>query len=225
MQFLDAHDCCQVKIKNAAKVRNLCRVSTADMTEKASVRAAINARLTSLSPEAIHAKSAAIAANLFSASCWRGADILLAFCSIRREVDTSEMLRAALREGKTVGIPRMDGANLIFHQLERLDADFVMHPFGIREPAAWWPEIRVNRPESRQILLLTPGLAFDRSMRRLGRGKGFYDRVLRQFKAECGSRLLAVGVCFAEQLIERVPANDSDQPVDLLITDREVIGG
>lgn len=193
------------------------------MTEKSRIRNEMNARLKCLSPEVIQAKSAAIAAKLLRASCWRNADLLLAFCSMRREVDTSEMLRAALREGKTVGIPRMDGANLVFHELERLDADFIIHPFGICEPAAWWPEIRVNSPRFRQIIVLTPGLAFDRSLRRLGRGKGFYDRALRQFKAECGSRLIAVGVCFAEQLIARVPADDGDEPVDLLLTDCEVI--
>lgn len=193
------------------------------MTEKSRIRSEMNARLKRLTPEAIQAKSAAIAANLLRAPCWWNADLLLAFCSMRREVDTSEMLRAALREGKTVGIPRMDGANLVFHQLERLDADFIIHPFGIREPAAWWPEIRVNSPKFQQIIVVTPGLAFDRALRRLGRGKGFYDRVLRQFNAECGSRVFAVGVCFAEQLIVRVPADDSDEPVDLLLTDCEVI--
>ena len=193
------------------------------MTEKSRIRNEMNARLKRLTPEAIQAKSAAIAAKLLRASCWRNADLLLAFCSMRREVDTSEMLRAALREGKTVGIPRMDGANLVFHELERLDADFIIHQFSIREPAAWWPEIRVNSPKFRQIIVLAPGLAFDRSLRRLGRGKGFYDRALRQFKAECKARLFAVGVCFAEQLIARVPADDGDEPVDLLLTDCEVI--
>jgi 5-formyltetrahydrofolate cyclo-ligase len=67
-----------------------------------------------------------------------------------------------------------------------------------------------------------PGLAFDRSCNRLGRGKGFYDRFLAA--ARVASRdLVAIGICLAEQLVQDVPCDPHDQPLDGVITDRETL--
>ncbi|MCR9204243.1 MAG: 5-formyltetrahydrofolate cyclo-ligase [Halobacteriovoraceae bacterium] len=63
-------------------------------------------------------------------------------------------------------------------------------------------------------LLLIPGLAFDKSGGRLGRGKGFYDRFLAEFKG------LKVGICFEEQLINTVPREDHDVNVDFVVSER-----
>jgi 5-formyltetrahydrofolate cyclo-ligase len=66
-------------------------------------------------------------------------------------------------------------------------------------------------------------LAFDRSLRRIGRGKGYYDRFLA--RARSGPReCLVVGLTLAEQVVEEVPAGPLDQPLDGLVTDRELIG-
>ena len=73
-----------------------------------------------------------------------------------------------------------------------------------------------HAPEVSPDLLLIPALAFDRQGYRLGRGKGFYDRYLE------GHQVKAMGVCFMDQVLETVFAQEHDQPVDWLLTESGV---
>ena len=72
-------------------------------------------------------------------------------------------------------------------------------------------EIRVN-PE----VLLIPGLAFTKEGKRLGRGKGYFDRYLKNFKG------LKIGICFEKQLFQDIPTDQYDQKVDLVITEKNI---
>ncbi len=72
-------------------------------------------------------------------------------------------------------------------------------------------------PDESVVIVLVPGVAFDRDGNRLGRGGGFYDRLLERL-AECGSaRPVFVGVCFAEQVIEDIPVEQHDVRMDSVI--------
>ena len=82
------------------------------------------------------------------------------------------------------------------------------------EPAADTPRVS---PE----ILLVPLLAFDSGCRRLGHGKGYYDRTLQGLKVNAPA-VRAVGVAFAAQEVERVPTDDYDQTLDMVITERSV---
>ncbi len=64
-----------------------------------------------------------------------------------------------------------------------------------------------------------PGVAFDRSGHRLGYGGGFYDR----FLARLPARALRIGVAFDQQVLDELPAEEHDQPVDLVVTPSEVL--
>jgi 5-formyltetrahydrofolate cyclo-ligase len=69
-------------------------------------------------------------------------------------------------------------------------------------------------------LIMVPGVAFDRSGNRLGRGLGYFDRLLgRPFK----KRVPVIGLAYELQLVEQVPTTDRDMPVDKIITESEVI--
>jgi len=68
-------------------------------------------------------------------------------------------------------------------------------------------------------LIITPGLAFDRTGNRLGRGGSYYDR----FFEHKTLRAIKCGFAFDEQIVESIPTSEHDQPVDMLITDKEVI--
>jgi 5-formyltetrahydrofolate cyclo-ligase len=87
-------------------------------------------------------------------------------------------------------------------------------PFGTRHPAATAADVVPD-------VLLMPLLAFDRSGRRLGYGGGYYDRTLAALRKE--KTVLAVGVAFCEQEVSGVPCDEEDQPLDWVITDRDVI--
>lgn len=66
-------------------------------------------------------------------------------------------------------------------------------------------------------LIIVPGVAFDRASNRLGRGKGFYDRLLRNAKA------VKVGVAYQCQIVESIPTDEYDIPMDIIVADNEVI--
>lgn len=92
------------------------------------------------------------------------------------------------------------------------------HRFGIREPDvsdASWSPVDISGGAIRGAFI--PGLGFDRRLRRLGRGAGFYDRFLKD------SRFLKVGVGFAVQITDELPHESHDVELDVLVTDREVI--
>ena len=108
--------------------------------------------------------------------------------------------------GKVVLLPRVDGEMLSLHVVDGADR-LERGAFGIMEPVAGCP---VSRPEADVIFV--PGLAFDPLGNRLGRGKGFYDRLLEDFQG------LRVGVCFEGQMLPAVPCEPHDKRMDFLLT-------
>jgi 5-formyltetrahydrofolate cyclo-ligase len=66
-------------------------------------------------------------------------------------------------------------------------------------------------------LIIVPGLAFDRNKNRMGYGKGFYDKLLPHIQAK------KAGICFEFQLFEQIPVDHFDQPMDLILTERQTV--
>lgn len=163
--------------------------------------------------ETILEKSRAIERRLFETPWWRDADSLFCFVSMPREVQTIGIRRRARAEGKAVALPRVDGDEIRFHRVDDPDVPLVRSAFGIDEPAAEEP---CADPAG---LVLVPGLAFDTGGYRLGRGRGFYDRFLGRSRGA----LFALGLCFEEQLVEAVPHDERDIPMDAILTDARAI--
>jgi 5-formyltetrahydrofolate cyclo-ligase len=114
------------------------------------------------------------------------------FSALKGEVDLTEVI-AARPERRWVW-PRVEGDDLHFHQVENPAAQLTAGAFGVREPSPDLPVIPVYRIDA----FLCPGLAFDERGGRLGRGRGFYDRML------AGARpgALKIGVCFPWQFVD-----------------------
>ncbi|HUG09253.1 MAG TPA: 5-formyltetrahydrofolate cyclo-ligase [Acidimicrobiia bacterium] len=89
------------------------------------------------------------------------------------------------------------------------------HRLGMEQPTGSGPAIPVHEID----VFLTPGLAFDRSGGRLGKGRGFYDRVLAQMRSDA----LAVGVTVTSRVVDEVPMRAHDRPMDLVATEDGVI--
>ena len=87
--------------------------------------------------------------------------------------------------------------------------------FGILEPT----DIEATSPQSDIDLIIVPGVAFDRQLNRMGRGKGYYDRLLSTLQAP------KIGICFDFQLQDSVPVEPFDKRMDMIITEKEVITG
>ena len=108
--------------------------------------------------------------------------------------------------GKSLSFPRIDGDDLIFSTGELLPG-----PYGLMEPTGACVEITDIE------LVVVPALAADRTGNRLGKGKGFYDRVLPRFKA------VKVAVVFEEELLDELPTQAHDMPVDYVVTPNQII--
>jgi 5-formyltetrahydrofolate cyclo-ligase len=111
-------------------------------------------------------------------------------------------------------LPRVEGdGTLTFRDR---DVSREIHPLGMRQPAESGSVVPVQQID----LFLVPGLAFDRGGARLGRGGGYYDRILAQRRA--GS--VAVGVTTSSRVVDEVPRDPHDQVVDWLATEDGVMG-
>lgn len=139
-----------------------------------------------------------------------------AYWPLPGELDPRPALLSLVQRGAVgAALPRVigDGQPLDFHAWQP-DDPLVEGPFKVMEPAADTPIVSPK-------ILLVPLLAFDQSCRRLGHGKGYYDRTLQGLKAN-DPATLAVGVAFAVQEVERVPTDHYDQTLDMVITEHRV---
>jgi 5-formyltetrahydrofolate cyclo-ligase len=192
---------------------------------KKAVRSEVRARLAGLDGPLIQSKSRALSERLFSTSWWSTADWVFIYIPMFGEVETRYIVVRAYKDSKQVAIPRMEGGDLAFYHYEGRTEELLPHQFGILEPDPSWSYVDPNVLQAQHLLVLTPGLAFDRQRRRLGRGKGYYDRFLAAVRAarQHGIESLAVGLAFAEQIVAEVPVADHDEPLDGIATDSEII--
>jgi 5-formyltetrahydrofolate cyclo-ligase len=177
---------------------------------KVALRKQIRGVLQKISPAARGALSAQIRDRLKEQVIWKNAGQVLFFAPVSNEVDVWPLLEEALNAGKTAALPRFDSADqsYVACRVQNLRSEIVTGEFGIREPAAKCAEI----PFSKFDLVLVPGVAFDLRGHRLGRGRGFYDRLLAEVR---GAKY---GVAFDEQIASEVPVGMLDVQVNFILT-------
>ncbi len=190
---------------------------------KTEMRRVILGVLSRIDPGDAPARSSAVSRRLAETAEWEAADCVLAFLSLPRELDTRPIIFAARAAGKPVAVPRIQGDDLVFHYMGSESAPLHKGLLGIREPDPSWPAFDPQAITGESILVVTPGLAFDRRGCRLGRGKGFYDRFLRGLREAAPGRVTAMAVCFSEQLVPEVPQGPEDELVNAVVTDAETV--
>jgi 5-formyltetrahydrofolate cyclo-ligase len=175
--------------------------------QKADLRSKFLAVAMARPEEEIARASQVIEARVRELPEFQSAQVLAMYHAMPSEPATRGLIGAALGLGKQVVLPLFghDEPELgFFVSWDRL----VPGPLGIAQPAG--PAIPIARVD----LFLVPGLAFDRAGFRLGRGKGYYDRLL----ARRSPQALMCGVCFDDVLVERLPRESHDIPMDRLLT-------
>ena len=190
--------------------------------EKRLARNRMRSVIAATTPSQRAAWSTKITRQVTGLSDWDACRTVLAFLPMDGEVDTTAMIQRALREGKTVGLPRMRRHHIECHSIASLDGPWETHPFGVREPPATLPVIDPCAADAGKMLVITPGLCFDAAGRRLGFGKGYYDRLLERCRDEKDREILFVAVCFTIQIIDRVPAGEHDRIVDAIVTEQGI---
>jgi len=137
--------------------------------------------------------------------------VVLTTLPAKDEPDLSEFLNWWLKQSKQVALARTGPErSLSFHYVSHFEGPWDTKPWGLREPPQTAP---VWRPE-RETLCLVPGLAFSATPGegafRLGRGGGYYDRWLAEYRTHA----LALGIGFSVQTVESLPQEPHDQPLD-----------
>lgn len=177
---------------------------------KAQLRRQLRLALHAL-PEADRRAASARARELLRRQAvWQCARTVLFYAPMAGELDVSPLLEEALRAGKTVALPRFvqETETYLPFQVSHPGRDCAPGRFGISEPAAHCPAVELKRLD----LALAPGLAFDLSGCRLGRGGGFYDRLLAGIAgAKCG-------VAFDQQIVPQIPAERHDVNMNFILT-------
>ena len=162
--------------------------------DKTEIRRSVRRRIADLTAEQRAAKSASIEKMLSDCDAIRGASVVALYASLADEPQTRGMIDSLSRT-RTVVLPRVAGDDMDFYEYspERM----TIGAFGIEEPAG-----------GRASIVFLSG------RNRLGRGRGYYDR----YMSRRGFRATKIGVCFAEQIVEHIPAEPHDIAVDSVVS-------
>jgi 5-formyltetrahydrofolate cyclo-ligase len=184
---------------------------TADLkAQKAVLRKRIRAQLGKISLTARKMASLELRATLKEQTFYQIATAVLFFAPLPDEIDVWPLLEESLAAGKIAALPQFDTAtqNYVARRVQSPQSDLMAGPFWIPEPKPTCPEIPMNALK----LVLVPGVAFDLCGRRLGRGRGFFDRML----AEASS--VKCGIAFDEQIVPAIPVEAHDARMDFILT-------
>jgi len=171
--------------------------------EKKALRKRMRERKAALSAEEKILKSKRIFEFIESQSWFTEAKVVMCYWSLPDEVITHDFCLKWMKL-KTLLLPRMVGPDIV---PVVFDGQLVKEPtLGVEEPQG-----ELYSQTDMINVILVPGVAFDRYGNRLGRGKAYYDKFLHTTKA------LKVGVCFEEQLAEKIPTDHHDLPMDQVV--------
>lgn len=171
---------------------------------KSDLRKEIKRRKAAFTPEERADLSATAVSTLTADEHWQRAHTVLLYHSLPDEVATHDLIRQAVAEGKHVLLPVVVGDDL---ELRTYTADeaLVTGAFHILEPSG-----PVFTDLEAINLAVIPGVAFTPDGRRLGRGRGYYDRLL----ARLNPHTYVIGLCWPFQLVDDLPTEPHDRPLN-----------
>lgn len=142
------------------------------------------------------------------------ADILLGFVNYDSEISTQEILLEALKKGKKLFLPKIEGEDMFFYLISSLD-ELIEGYKGILEPKGDTERFSYSLYKDSRILILMPGVAFDIYGYRMGYGKGFYDRFLEDKEI---LRTYSIGIGYKCQQVEKLPVDEYDiKPYQIIL--------
>ncbi|MBN2127634.1 MAG: 5-formyltetrahydrofolate cyclo-ligase [Candidatus Diapherotrites archaeon] len=158
-------------------------------------------------------KSKLIAEKLFSLPEFLNAKKIMVYHSFKEEVETDLIIQKAHETGKEVFVPDIhDAENCLMNcvKIEK-ETELEMDCFGICKPK----KQELIHPKELDLVIV-PGIAFDLNGNRLGWGKGYFDRFLKKCK-----KCIFIGLAFEEQITEKIPADEMDVKINIIITEKQ----
>lgn len=168
-----------------------------------------------LSKSEVFEKSELIKNKLFKMKEFEQAATILFYVSYDNEVFTHDMIKECMSIGKKAIVPKSipSDSTLILSELSNWN-DLEIGAYDILEPKN---DSIKEAPINLIDLIIVPGVGFDEKGRRIGHGKGYYDRLLKNANS------LLVGLSFEFQLVDEIPTEKHDIKVDKIITEKRVI--
>ncbi len=189
--------------------------------EKRTMRSRLRRSLAGIDAVLRHEASVEACARVMRDDAFNAAHTVMLYMPLASEVNVSAIAIRCFQSGKVVGVPRVDPDRHEMRPVEVRSFDggapgieMERDALGVRSPRSG----HLLTPESIDVVVL-PGLAFDTTGRRLGRGGGYYDRFLSRLRPR--TRLIAIA--FDLQIVDRVPVAPHDVRVDLVVTERRTI--
>jgi 5-formyltetrahydrofolate cyclo-ligase len=141
------------------------------------------------------------------------------YAALDDELSTEAIHAAARRLGMRCLFPRIPSQGMLeFAEVARFE-DLRSGRYGVAEPPADSVVVDLARID----VVVVPGLAYDRSGRRLGRGGGHYDRAISRARRDAGGEPFFIGLSAADELEDEVPTGELDQLVDAVATESELL--
>lgn len=150
--------------------------------------------------------------RLLAQPIWSETQVVMLYYSLSDEVSTHALADHLLAAGKIVLLPQVTGKTTMQLRQYTGRESLVVGAFGIMEPSGpVWASL------SRIDVVIVPGVAFDEAGNRLGRGRGYYDRMLRQMP-----QARKIGLCFDFQRVAQVPIAETDVTMDAIVSESDV---
>ena len=179
-------------------------------SKKNNVRKEVALLKSKLSRQESNTRSEEVFATLEAIDLFHKAKNIFIYHSLKDEVQTMDFINRWKGE-KNFYLPVIDNDDLSFRKFTSQEA-LTPASLGILEPEG------ENITDYRKVdLIIVPGVAFDRKMNRLGRGKGYYDRFLAKVSAP------KIGICFDFQLMDQIPAEAYDIKMDYIVSENEIL--
>jgi len=183
---------------------------------KEDLRRRIMKKRNAVSTSELMEKSAKIKHRIFEMDLFRNAQTILFYVSYDNEVFTHDMIKESMSMGKTVVVPKSvtKDNTLILSKLTNWN-DLKVGAYNILEPKQ---DTIKEIPAESIDLILVPGVVFDIHGNRIGHGKGYYDRLLNDTQ-----KVSHIGLAFETQIVDAVPVEGHDLPVDIIVTEERII--
>ena len=152
-------------------------------------------------------KSTIIVDKILHLDIYKNSKVIAIYNSLPNEVDTSYLINKSI--DKEILLPRITNNKMVFIKVNS-NTKYTKSNFNINEPIG---EEYLGKID----LIIVPGVAFDKYLSRLGYGKGYYDKYLEN------KNVYKIGICFSEQIVDKVPIDKHDIKMNLLLTEKEFI--